>query len=204
VWLKEEEDAVLAIGGTCQKVYLLSVSRLKVFTILKGHTGPVLQVSAHPLRSEILYSLGMNDSVKVWDWRKGICLQSIQLRATVFVSLSGLSLRLEFLSPPFSFKTVHPNGNEFMTGGAEGGITRWAFTPGLPLENKKGKQVKTTVHQSTVDSIAYLDNSRVLSKSINGKIEHWDLETEKVWCALFSAFSIRQVHFNLAPTASDN
>ena len=88
---------MLVIGGTCQQVYVLSVAQSKVIKVLSGHGGPIIELVANPVRSELLYSVGVNDAVRIWNWKTGQCLAKVDVHATVLVSLFSLLPPLPFL-----------------------------------------------------------------------------------------------------------
>jgi hypothetical protein len=76
----------LVIGGTCQQIYLLSMARSKVLKILSGHGGPIIELVANPVRSELLFSVGVNDAVRIWNWKTGTCIAIVEVHATVLVT----------------------------------------------------------------------------------------------------------------------
>jgi len=180
-WLREEEDAILAIGGTCQQIYILSVSRSRVIQVLSGHQGFVIDLVAHPLRKDLLFSVGQGDTVRIWNWKSGHCIHIIELNA---ISLA-----------------INPkNGEDLFIAGTEGSIHRWEFpkekwnflpaansslstsswkTSNIPL-TRDVPAIKKQLHGTTVDSIVFVNNDLVLSKSINGKIELWNADTYEI------------------------
>jgi hypothetical protein len=70
------------------------------------------------------------------------------------------------------------------TSANEGGTTTL-----IVMTEKDGHPVKSGLHRTTVDSIAYVGehNNNILSKSINGRIEYWEAESEKI----FKSFHLR-------------
>src|SRR4051794_36009677 len=62
-----QDDAYLAIGGEDQLIHIISIKHTKVVTLLRGHTGTIVDLTAHPTQPQYLLSVASDNTVRLWD-----------------------------------------------------------------------------------------------------------------------------------------
>ncbi|KAG0052538.1 hypothetical protein BGZ83_002469 [Gryganskiella cystojenkinii] len=179
-WMHQPQDAILATAGTDKAIHILSLARSKELVRLTGHTHTITDIQAHPKVDEYLLSASKDGSVRMWNIITGKCLFIFEIKASVVC---------------FNPRT---EGGTFLTGGYNGEIREWTV-PSTETESGEAIVVHATesrvlqpnLHAARIDCIRFAKD-KVLSKSVNGKVEYWDPET---------LLSIRT--FNIKNTASN-
>ncbi|KAI7827957.1 WD40-repeat-containing domain protein [Gamsiella multidivaricata] len=164
-WIHQPQDAILVTAGTDKIIHVLSLARSKELMRLSGHNHTVTDIQAHPAKDEYLLSASKDGTVRMWNTLTGICLVIFEYKASVVCFNPGTE------------------GNTFVTGGYNGEIREWtvpAFESEpeepivVPLDNSRVLQ--SDLHSTRIDCIRFA-KGKALSKSVNGKVEHWDPET---------------------------
>ncbi|KAG0274933.1 hypothetical protein BGZ95_009330 [Linnemannia exigua] len=164
-WMHQPQDAILATAGTDKVVHILSLSRSKELVRLTGHTHTITDIQAHPFNDDYILSASKDGSVRMWNILTGKCLFIFEIKASVVC--------------------FNPNteGNTFLTGGYNGEVREWPI-PALDTEPEEpvvvlaneSKVLQAGLHSARIDCIRFA-KGKVLSKSVNGKVEYWDPET---------------------------
>ncbi|KAG9066430.1 hypothetical protein KI688_001656 [Linnemannia hyalina] len=170
-WIHQPQDAILATAGTDNIVHILSLSRSKELVRLTGHSHTITDIQAHPFNDDYLISASKDGSVRMWNILTGKCLLVFEIKASVVT---------------------------FLTGGYNGEIREWSI-PTLDSEPEEpivvlandSRVLQSGLHSARIDCIRFA-KGKVLSKSVNGKVEYWDPE------------SLAQIRtFNIKNTASN-
>ncbi|KAI7865053.1 WD40-repeat-containing domain protein [Mucor mucedo] len=166
-WLYRERDGLLAVGGTDGLVRIISVANSEEISILKGHTKLIYDVQSHPQSDNIILSTSKDGTVRLWDVDQSKCIAIFEADATV--------------------TCFNPSGESFVSGNARGEIRVWnvpSTTETMDDEpitvQKKDSHLVRKMHGDSYIDCIRMANGNVMTKSINGKIECWNLETEKV------------------------
>ncbi|KAI8874896.1 WD40 repeat-like protein [Backusella circina FSU 941] len=163
-WLYRFGDAYLVTAGGDAEIHVLSLAKSEEEQSLKGHTKPVLYLEAHPKNDNNIVSVSKDGTVRLWDIDKGKCLVIFECDAT--------------------FATFDPLGEIIITGNARGEFRKWiiptieAEEP-LTMPKSQSTLLRKFNGDNYIDSIRFTNNNSVLSKSSNGKVEYWNLDTEK-------------------------
>ncbi|KAF9335370.1 hypothetical protein BG006_000240 [Podila minutissima] len=179
-WIHQPQDAILATAGTDKLIHILSLARSKELVRLGGHTHTITDIQAHPTRDECLLSASKDGTVRMWNILTGKCLMIFEIKASV--------------------TCFNPNsdGQTFLTGGYNGEIREWTMPtlesdpeePIVVLANDS-RVLQSGLHTARIDCIRFA-KGKVLSKSVNGKVEYWDPSTlEKI-----RTFSIKNTASN--------
>ncbi|KAI1302823.1 hypothetical protein EDD11_005493 [Mortierella claussenii] len=163
----EEElpDAIFATAGTDKTIHILSLARSKELVRLTGHKHTITDIQAHPIRDEYLLSASKDSTVRMWNILTGKCLFIFEYKASVVC---------------FDPRT---QGTSFLTGSYSGEIREWDI-PAFDQDPEEPVVVPATdsrilqsgLHSARIDCIRFAKN-KVLSKSVNGKVEYWDPES---------------------------
>ncbi|KAF9149390.1 hypothetical protein BG015_008818 [Linnemannia schmuckeri] len=164
-WIYQPQDAILATAGTDKVVHVLSLARSKELVRLSGHGHTITDIQAHPFNDDYLLSASKDGSVRMWNILTGKCLLIFEIKASVVC--------------------FNPNteGKTFLTGGYNGEIREWSVPtldsepeePIVVLANES-RVLQSGLHSARIDCIRFA-KGKVLSKSVNGKVEYWDPET---------------------------
>ncbi|KAG0328474.1 hypothetical protein BGZ99_005169 [Dissophora globulifera] len=164
-WMHQPQDAILATAGTDKMIHILSLARSKELVRLSGHGHTITDIQAHPTKDEYLMSASKDGTVRMWNILTGKCLFIFEYKASVVC--------------------FNPNtqGRTFLTGSYNGDIREWDI-PELELEPEEpivvllndSRLLQSGLHSARIDCIRFA-KGKVLSKSVNGKVEYWDPET---------------------------
>ncbi|KAF9987544.1 hypothetical protein BGZ75_000436 [Mortierella antarctica] len=164
-WMHQPQDAILATAGTDKVIHVLSLARSKELVRLTGHTHTITDIQAHPNNDNYLLSASKDGSIRMWNILTGKCLLIFEMKASVVC--------------------FNPNteGRTFLTGGYNGEVREWSV-PDLELEPEEpivvlaneSRVLQSALHSARIDCIRFA-KGKVLSKSVNGKIEYWDATT---------------------------
>ncbi|KAG0248307.1 hypothetical protein BG011_000220 [Mortierella polycephala] len=164
-WIHQPQDTILATAGTGKTIHILSLARSKELVRLSGHNHSVTDIHAHPTKDEYLLSASKDGSVRMWNILTGKCLVIFEIKASVVC---------------FNPTT---EGRTFLTGGYNGEIRHWTVPdfnsePEEPIvvPASESQMLFSNLHSARIDCIRFAKD-KVLSKSVNGKVEYWDPET---------------------------
>ncbi|KAF9902720.1 hypothetical protein EC991_004607 [Linnemannia zychae] len=164
-WMHQPQDAILATAGTDRVIHILSLARSKELVRLTGHNHTITDIQAHPFNDDYILSASKDGSVRMWNILTGKCLFIFEIKSSVVC--------------------FNPNteGKTFLTGGYNGEVREWSI-PTLDTEPEEpivvlaneSRVLQSGLHSARIDCIRFA-KGKVLSKSVNGKIEYWDPET---------------------------
>ncbi|CAO3624908.1 unnamed protein product [Mucor hiemalis] len=165
-WLYKEGDALLATGGADGLIRIISVANSEEIKILEGHTKLIYDIQSHPQSDNIILSTSKDGTIRLWDVDQNKCIAIFEADATV--------------------TCFHSSGEKFISGNSRGELRVWNIPSTtetmddepITIEKKSSRLVKKMHGDSYIDCIR-IANGNVLSKSINGRMEYWDIETEK-------------------------
>ncbi|KAF9129990.1 hypothetical protein BGW39_003595 [Mortierella sp. 14UC] len=177
---EEFPDAILATAGTDKVVHILSLSRSKELVRLTGHNHTITDIQAHPFNDDYILSASKDGSVRMWNILTGKCLFIFEIKASV-VCFNPIT-----------------EGKTFLTGGYNGEVREWPI-PTLDIEPEEpvvvlaneSRVLQAGLHSARIDCIRFA-KGKVLSKSVNGKVEYWDPETS----AHIRTFTIKNTSSN--------
>ncbi|KAF8980761.1 hypothetical protein BGZ46_003723 [Entomortierella lignicola] len=179
-WLHQPQDAILATAGTDRVIHVLSLARSKELVRLIGHNHTVTDIQAHPTKDEYLLSASKDGTVRMWNILTGKCLLIFEYKASVVCFIPSAK------------------GQVFLTGGYNGEVRQWNVPefesePGEPIVTpaSESRILQSNLHSARIDCIR-IANNKVLSKSVNGKVEYWDHETLQ----LIKTFTIKNTSSN--------
>ncbi|PRP84470.1 hypothetical protein PROFUN_08055 [Planoprotostelium fungivorum] len=171
-WMKESggenelrDDVYLAVGGEDKMIHIISVKRTKVVTLLRGHTGTIIDLQPHPTQPSLLLSVGTDSTVRLWDLQNEepgqSCLRVFQFGANVTVA------------------SFYQDGTKIVAGGA-GGILKMIDIEDV-LQNRKTIKIAQDKkhHTTSIDCIRCIGDT-IITKSVDGRIIMWDPKTGKV------------------------
>ncbi|CAK0786987.1 hypothetical protein CVIRNUC_010203 [Coccomyxa viridis] len=174
-WLSAEElsghpngDAFLAVAGSAGEIGVISLVEARVVSLITGHPGAVVSLSAVPGRPGMLTSLGRDGTVRFWD------VVTQQRLATVPAEATAMA--------------VSPGGDVLATGGRKGSLHLWQLQDNLDADPARSHlQASILVedaeelasdsgaqHWEAVDSLRFLAGGRLASKSLDGRMLVWD------------------------------
>ncbi|KAF9346889.1 hypothetical protein BGX26_001608 [Mortierella sp. AD094] len=164
-WMHQSQDAILATAGTDKVIHVLSLARSKELVRLTGHNHIITDIQAHPTKDEYLLSASKDGTVRMWNILTGKCLLIYEYKASVVCFIPSA------------------NGRVFLTGSYNGEVREWNVPefesepeePIVVLLNES-RLLQSALHSARIDCIRIAKN-KVLSKSVNGKVEYWDHET---------------------------
>ncbi|KAF9974875.1 hypothetical protein BGZ73_001650 [Actinomortierella ambigua] len=161
-WIHQPQDAILATAGTDRVVHILSLARSKELRRLEGHTHTITDIQANNFKDNYVLSASKDCTVRLWNILTGKCLCVFEIKASV--------------------TCFNPNtkGRTFLTGGYNGEIREWEIPefdvdPEEPIliSADNSRLLHPKLHAARIDCIRFCQG-KVLSKSVNGKIEYWD------------------------------
>ncbi|MBD2028165.1 WD40 repeat domain-containing protein [Leptolyngbya sp. FACHB-711] len=157
------EHALMATGHEDETIKLWDLKTGQVIKTLRGHRDRVWAVAFSPQSTEtdanelnqaILVSGSGDNTIKVWNWKTGQCLQTFEGHTSWIWSLA------------FS-----PNSKQLVSGSYDATVKLWDIETGNCLKTLEG-------HQSSVVGVAFSPNGRqVASSSFDATIKLWDVET---------------------------
>eukprot|EP00027_Filamoeba_sp_ATCC50430_P010480 CAMPEP_0168561486 /NCGR_PEP_ID=MMETSP0413-20121227/11620_1 /TAXON_ID=136452 /ORGANISM="Filamoeba nolandi, Strain NC-AS-23-1" /LENGTH=295 /DNA_ID=CAMNT_0008592859 /DNA_START=169 /DNA_END=1056 /DNA_ORIENTATION=- len=176
------DDAYLVIGGEDQLIHVISIKRTKVVTILRGHTDTITDLARHPTHHSLLLSASTSDgTVRLWNIHakkpNTNCLQVWHTTATVVC-----------------FFPTKNNSIHFLTGTGSGAVRLWTVDDAVLRDNMEEDQLPKVVtekeintdpnifrtlrcekknHTVAIDCIQVLDETKIVTKSADGKILVW-------------------------------
>ncbi|KAG0002496.1 hypothetical protein BGZ79_002870 [Entomortierella chlamydospora] len=164
-WMHQPQDAILATAGTDKVIHVLSLARSKELVRLTGHNHTITDIQAHPTKDEYLLSASKDGTVRMWNILTGKCLLIFEYKASVTCFIPSA------------------NGRVFLTGSYNGEVRKWNVPefesepeePIVVLINES-QLLQSSLHSARIDCIR-IAKDKVLSKSVNGKVEYWDHET---------------------------
>ncbi|RCH87616.1 hypothetical protein CU097_008960 [Rhizopus azygosporus] len=164
-WLYRQGDAWLATAGADSLIHILSLANSQEVKVLEGHKKTILDLQSHPQNDNIILSTSKDGTLRLWDIDASACLAIFECDATA--------------------SCFHPSGTKFITGNSRGELREWEIPTATGMEDepititKKHSRLLKKMHgDNYIDCIRFANNN-VLSKSINGKLEYWELDTEK-------------------------
>lgn len=165
-WLYKEGDALLATGGADGLIRIISVANSEEIKILEGHKKLIYDIQSHPQSDNIILSTSKDGTIRLWDVDQNKCIAIFEADATV--------------------TCFHSSGEQFISGNSRGELRVWNVPSTtetmddepITVEKKSSRLVRKMHGDSYIDCIR-IANGNVLSKSINGRMEYWDIETEK-------------------------
>ncbi|OAD71878.1 hypothetical protein PHYBLDRAFT_80559 [Phycomyces blakesleeanus NRRL 1555(-)] len=167
-WLYREGDAWLATGGSDRKIHIISLANSEEICILEGHTKTIVDIQAHPKNDKHILSTSKDGTMRLWDVDTKKCLVLFEAESTI--------------------ACFHPSGTKFVSGGSRGELREWqipnhtvfdGMDDYITVEKRHSRVLKKVHGESYIDCIRYA-NGNLLSKSINGRIEYWDPESDKM------------------------
>ncbi|KAJ3082534.1 hypothetical protein HK102_001613 [Quaeritorhiza haematococci] len=171
-WIRVPSDALLAVAGGGKSIHVLSLANSREITRLEGHQGRIVDIQSHPSDPNLLLSIAQDGTARLWHFGLKKCICSYSVRAT---------------SAAF-----HPSGLSFVTGAHNGDIQRWEISQDiLLLSEAEAEKVplehideaistipsKKINNGAAIDCIKFVGEDKLLSKSVNGKVVYWNLET---------------------------
>ncbi|KAF9436533.1 hypothetical protein BGZ76_003686 [Entomortierella beljakovae] len=164
-WMHQPQDAILATAGTDRVIHILSLARSKELIRLIGHNHTITDIHAHPTKDEYLLSASKDGTIRLWNILTGKCLLIFEYKASVICFIPN------------------SEGKKFLTGSYNGEIRVWDVPeyesepdePVVVLPNDS-QLLQSSLHSARIDCIRFAKD-KVLSKSVNGKVEYWDYET---------------------------
>ncbi|KAL1934388.1 hypothetical protein VTP01DRAFT_6570 [Rhizomucor pusillus] len=165
-WLYRENDAWLAAAGADGLIHIVSLANSQEIDILAGHTKSINDLQTHPFSDNYILSTSRDGTIRLWDVDARKCLVIFEADATV--------------------TCFHPDGEKFISGNSRGELREWKIpalnaAKGLDepftVEKKHSRLFKKMHGENYIDCIRFA-NGKVLSKSVNGRMEYWDAETE--------------------------
>ncbi|KAF9586628.1 hypothetical protein BGW38_000690 [Lunasporangiospora selenospora] len=168
-WVHQPQDAILACAGTDKMIHVTSLARSKELVRLSGHSHTITDIQAHPTKDEFLLSASKDGTVRMWNILTGKCIAIFEIKASV-VCFDPTS-----------------DGRTFLTGGYNGEIREWRVPEEIvEMQNPEGNTIvipvtenrvlQQNLHTARIDCIRFA-KGKVLSKSVNGKVEYWDPKT---------------------------
>ncbi|KAI9208775.1 uncharacterized protein BJ171DRAFT_213253 [Polychytrium aggregatum] len=122
-WVRREFETVLAVGDSDGCIRLLSLAMSKETDCIDTNsdvtTTPIsiVELHAHPIDSELLFSLMSDSTVQLWHLSARRCLCIFKTNATVM--------------------DVHSKGYAFVTGAADGSLAEWTIPSSVHALDKK-------------------------------------------------------------------
>ena len=157
------EQAVMATGHEDETIRLWDLKTGRVVNTLRGHRDRVwtlefapksTETDADELEQAILVSGSGDNSIKVWNWKTGQCLQTLEGHTSWVWSLV--------------FST---NGKQLVSSSYDATIKFWEMETGKCLKTLEG-------HQSSVVGLALSpDGEQIASSSFDATIKLWDIQT---------------------------
>ncbi len=87
-----KDKALAAIGYMDGLIQIYDVEKEKVVKELIGHEKSVVMIKFNEKTPNWLYSFDSNDVIRLWDWEKGICLETYE---SLTMNVNGLALTLK-------------------------------------------------------------------------------------------------------------
>ncbi|KAI8369384.1 WD40-repeat-containing domain protein [Radiomyces spectabilis] len=174
-WLYREGDAWLAAAGADASIHIISLANSQEIDVLHGHSKMIHDLQSNPRNDDHILSTSKDGTIRLWDVNTRRCLVIFEADATV--------------------ACFHPSGTKFISGGARGELREWTIPAHmaaqdmdeepLTVEKRHSRLLKKMHGDSYIDCIRYA-NGNVLTKSINGRMEYWDVDSEKVTQSLLT------------------
>ncbi|KAG0234063.1 hypothetical protein BGW42_006929 [Actinomortierella wolfii] len=168
-WMHQPQDAILATAGTDRVIHILSLARSKELRRLEGHTHTITDIQANHFKDHYLLSASKDSTVRLWNILTGKCICIFEIKASV--------------------TCFNPNtdGRTFLSGGYNGEVREWEIPdlggvdPDEPIliSADNSRLLHPKLHAARIDCIRFCQG-KVLSKSVNGKIEYWDPNTLEI------------------------
>ncbi|ORX61578.1 WD40 repeat-like protein [Hesseltinella vesiculosa] len=170
-WLYREEDALIAVAGEDTNIHILSIAKSKEVSVLKGHSKRIIDIHAHPHNDKHIVSVSKDGTVCLWDVPNERCLVVFQVDCNVIC--------------------FHPDGKRFISGSSKGEFREWVLPEAmdaclnadgehepLVIDKSNSKLLKKMHGDNPIDCIRFAQG-KVLSKSINGRMEYWDMDSDE-------------------------
>ena len=212
------DGQILASGSADQTIKLWHINTASLIRTIEGHTGEIRSICMSADR-QILISGSADCTVKFWQLSSGQLLRSITKRkySVNSIALSSNNQRfiigygdgiasLWFMNIINSLQTlncyanctayspilsvlIHPHGDRFATGCADGSIQIWDIGSGTSIH-------RLTSHSKAVNSVAFSpDGSELASVSVDQKINIWDWQKDLLCHTLTPTTNITSVSY---------
>ncbi|KAI8068017.1 WD40-repeat-containing domain protein [Gongronella butleri] len=169
-WMYRVDDALIATAGADTNIHVVSLARSKEMAVLEGHTKRIHDIQSHPMNDQHILSASKDGTVRLWDIKAKKCLVIFQIECNVVC--------------------FDPSGKRFISGSSKGELREWTLpedicatstqtSEPLVLDKSNSRLLKRIHGDSPIDCIRFA-NGNVLSKSINGRMEYWNLDTGAV------------------------
>ncbi|CAG8510513.1 2408_t:CDS:2 [Ambispora leptoticha] len=166
-WLHRPNDALLAVAGRSKIIYIISLATSSTLRELSGHKDVITDIAKHPKDDLHLLSASNDNTVRLWNTDTSQCLYIFETSASAIC--------------------WNPSGEIFLTGSYKGHILQW-LVPDQSLDSENPRRFKekdlvinmNELHMDAIDCIRFV-NGNVLTKSIDGKLEHWNPETMYIY-----------------------
>lgn len=75
------DNVYLAFGGEDTNIYIMDIKRRKIGTLLKGHSGTILDLVAHPKDPRLLLSVSKDGTIRLWNIhaKENSCLHCLKI-----------------------------------------------------------------------------------------------------------------------------
>lgn len=155
-------------------IRLVSLAFSQEFARLIGHEGPISDLVSHPVNDKIVASCSKDGTLRLWDINTKACVINVACQPTVAAfDLSGTTVLVGNSSGEVIKFNLPPTGR---LEGLNQTITNLECTAAFPSKHHGGR----------IDCLQ-LVQTRVVSKSGNGRIFSWDLESGEI----LSKFNVR-------------
>eukprot|EP00887_Chlorella_sp_A99_P005555 scaffold1.g5555.t1 len=197
-------DALLAVGGADAAVSVISVAEARVVRLLRGHSKEVAELAACTARPALLLSLARDGELRLWHVPSETCLSSLQTDATaIAMSPDGCCFvtgnakgRLHRYDIPLpttaavaaAAAAAAAGAAAAADGAAPGGGRQVAEEVPGPSEAgtriAEGSRAEVRLeqgasHGDAIDCIRFLSDSRLVTKSTDGRMFVWRLADDE-------------------------
>lgn len=167
-WLPSDADALFALGGANGAIQIVSLTQSSVLRVLEGHKNSVVQVFVNESLPRVLFSCAKDEGVRVWDISSGLCVAIFDTKGASAAAASSTRLIIGTNSGDFVLFSLPAD----LTAGKD-------ISTAHHLAAARGTKITKRVHNAAIDGLAFIDDAHVLSKSVNGRAEYWNVDSEK-------------------------
>mmetsp|Transcript_13816 Transcript_13816/g.25576 ORF Transcript_13816/g.25576 Transcript_13816/m.25576 type:complete len:415 (-) Transcript_13816:78-1322(-) len=182
-----DNEALLAFGCKSGEIGILSVCETRVVGLLKGHTGEILNLRAHPTLPGHLVTSSSDGTIRLWNALSTLDCSKGNQNATC----------VAIWKPPHTAQAIaiSPDGTRIAFGCGNGSVTTFA----LDLEkassaSKEAETEEVDVEWNQVapaprkgcriDCLEFAEENRLVVHDASGRLNVWSLETLSVVCSM--------------------